>query len=356
MHQDDFLASPYALERIATASRGRPEAWGAVGFVHRSSYEGEPYRYRVPEYDDDILSRNTIGGPSTVFFRAGLEEELDPELIWTGDVDLYYRLHLRYGDPLVLPEALVCIRQWEHQVTNTLATEERRSGELAHTFQKHGLALPEQVAARAPRLRDRLRPYVPRAALGVFRAARERMRRLRAVPELLRARVGGGPDPLTRLANRYGSRKGAHGLAAAYHRVLGPLRERPLTVVELGSDSERAVWVWADYFRRGRIFGVDLAEHARPGRDRVTRIAADPANPWDLERAVDRIAVRPDVVVASVGEPEAGLAVLLPRVSSGGLYILEDAVPERLPAALVAGSEEIAVDGAGRRLVVLRRS
>jgi Glycosyltransferase like family 2 len=361
MHQDDFFASPRALEQIATAFHDRPEVWGAVGFVHRRSYEGEPYRYRVPAYNDDILRRNTIGAPSTVFFRAGLPEELDPELIWTGDVDFYYRLRRRYGDPLVLSDALVCIRQWEHQVTNTRATDERRARELAYTLEKHGLDPPEPTAPQASRLRDRLRPYVPRPALGALRAAREGMRRAWEAPALVRAHwmlLRPGDDPLTRLANRHGSGKGTFGLAPAYHRVLAPLRERPLTLVELGPDSDRAVWVWADYFPRARIFGVDLDEHSRAGRNRVTRIAADPANPWDLERAAERIGARVDVVVDASGQPEAGLEVLLPQLAPGGVYIVEDprpAVPAGSSADLIASREEIAVDGGGRRLLVLRR-
>src|SRR5207245_1234554 len=102
---------------------------------------------------------------------------LDPELIWVSDVELYYRLQDLHGAPLIVPDTLVCIRHWEHQVTNTVAaTVERRRRELDYAFRKHGLEAPLDTPIANPSLRDGFRERLPDGALAAWREWRRAIR------------------------------------------------------------------------------------------------------------------------------------------------------------------------------------
>jgi glycosyltransferase involved in cell wall biosynthesis len=71
MHQDDFFFSPAALQELADAvSHNADVVWGASGFVHTDEKRSHFYRYQTPHsLPDAQLIRNTIGGPSVMFFR-----------------------------------------------------------------------------------------------------------------------------------------------------------------------------------------------------------------------------------------------------------------------------------------------
>jgi glycosyltransferase involved in cell wall biosynthesis len=138
MHQDDLLYSERCLEKIAEAVVTYPQAiWGACGFV-LTDEEGEMYYgYWTPFYNPDILFRNTIGHPSAVFYRTSNTQLFDERLIYLNDSELYYRLYVKYGDPIVINEPLVAIRWWSGQVSNTLVTTKLRAKEILYLTRKH---------------------------------------------------------------------------------------------------------------------------------------------------------------------------------------------------------------------------
>src|ERR1044072_7536921 len=47
---------------------------------------------------------------------------------------------------------------------------------------------------------------------------------------------------------------------AIYDRYFGPFPYREITLLELGVHSGESLKVWASYFPRGNIIGVDIAE------------------------------------------------------------------------------------------------
>src|SRR6516225_48659 len=75
-------------------------------------------------------------------------------------------------------------------------------------------------------------------------------------------------DELTRLANRYGSDKGnrvfaRHYYTRIYHQLLAHLRNRPITLLEIGlqRDVNRdcpSLRMWRDYFPYARLIGFDI--------------------------------------------------------------------------------------------------
>ena len=140
VHQDDLLYSKQCLEEIAEALITYPQAmWGACGFVHTDE-KGEMYhRYWTPFYNPDILFRNTIGVPSVLFYRisATNREMFDECLIDMNDSELYFRLHAKHGDPIIIKNTLVAVRLWSGQVSNTLITKKIRTTESLHLLRKH---------------------------------------------------------------------------------------------------------------------------------------------------------------------------------------------------------------------------
>jgi hypothetical protein len=295
MHQDDFFTHPLALELIVAAIEGRPEAWGAVGFNHRRAFHGEPYAYRVPYYQDDIIGSNTIGGPSTVFLRAPVRDYVDPELIWVGDVELYYRLQHRHGPPLIVPDTLVCIRHWDHQVTNTLASdEEHRRKELEYALRKHRLAPPRAQAPAASSSGSRVRAHVPVAMLTAMRACRQRTREFGA-----------------RLRDRRSERLELG--------PLGRLARHPRTILQIGEEPPPRAWLRAG--QGIRVFVVEKGARRTPPDPGISPLEADLSNPWDLERVLHKVGGDIDLVV----DADRQYPSLIDVLPTGAAYLAKPA-------------------------------
>jgi hypothetical protein len=139
LHQDDFLFADDALERIVAALRAMPDrSWGGVGCIHVNETETEFYGPHVPRMDPAILQGyNGIGAPSVMFVRRKDFLEFDEELIWVGDCELYYRMTQALGEPILLDDLLVAVRQWPRQVTHTIVSEERKACEIRYATEKH---------------------------------------------------------------------------------------------------------------------------------------------------------------------------------------------------------------------------
>jgi glycosyltransferase involved in cell wall biosynthesis len=139
MHQDDFFFNPTVLQELVGAVYHNADfVWGASGFVHADEKRSHFYRYQTPRFlPDTQLTRNTIGGPSVMFFRNHKGIAFDENLIWLCDTELAYRLNAQFGRPFILVTTLVAIRQWSQQVTYTIASKTVRLSELRYCLTKH---------------------------------------------------------------------------------------------------------------------------------------------------------------------------------------------------------------------------
>jgi hypothetical protein len=149
---------------------------------------------------------------------------------------------------------------------------------------------------------------------------------------------------LTDLADRYGSDKGSskHRYTELYNMLFLPLRERPLTFLEmglqiggpeLGAGADRAttdlpsVRMWLEYFPAATVIGLDVSDFGWFAHDRFRFVRCD----MDDRAALDAAAAAmppldiaiDDASHASHHQQNAFLA-LFPRVRPGGLYIIED--------------------------------
>jgi glycosyltransferase involved in cell wall biosynthesis len=140
MHQDDFFYSDHCLASIAEALQKTPgSSWGVCGYMHTDAEGARFFRYRVPFYNRNIIKAdNTIGAPAVLFYRND-GELFDEKLIWMNDCELYYRLFVRHGLPIVIKEPLIAIRLWGNQVTTSIS-KQKEEFEIAHSLSKYGIA------------------------------------------------------------------------------------------------------------------------------------------------------------------------------------------------------------------------
>lgn len=137
LYLDDYFANEFALQNIVNAFDGNPEcAWLATGCFHDDGVS----RYlnaHVPHYNEDILSgKNTIGSPSVMSLRDGLEMYFDEKLSWLLDCDLYYRLNEKYGAPILIPDLDIAIGIGDHQ-TSVLMPESEKIEEFNYIKKKN---------------------------------------------------------------------------------------------------------------------------------------------------------------------------------------------------------------------------
>ena len=178
-------------------------------------------------------------------------------------------------------------------------------------------------------------------------------------------------NPLSELFDRFCSDKGTfwqskHHYANAYHAILGPIRERVKTLVEIGigEDTAPSVASWLRYFPYAHIYAIDIKneaefkERAEPGgateklikhqgqfgceydrnmwrnsRAHLT-LGVDASDTTQLERLV-HLPPSFDVIIDDgshkMRDQEATLRALWPRLNEGGIYIIEDILVGALP-------------------------
>ncbi|MEV1075241.1 class I SAM-dependent methyltransferase [Micromonospora parva] len=140
---------------------------------------------------------------------------------------------------------------------------------------------------------------------------------------------------LAELCVRYGSDKwGHHTYPRRYEQHFGPLRDQPLTILEIGvggfGDQHRggaSLEVWRRYFPRALVYGLDIVDKSHLTDQRVTVLQGDQSSPTDLARVVE-VMGRPDIVIDDGSHVSAHLlasfASLFPVLRHGGLYVMED--------------------------------
>lgn len=152
---------------------------------------------------------------------------------------------------------------------------------------------------------------------------------------MIDANQDGGIDPLTRLAIKYGTDKwGLHFYTPVYHGLFAALRDKPIRLLEIGiggyelkTAGGASLAMWAEYFPRGQITGIDIAEKRLQTDPRVKlfrgsqddaaflKKVSDECGPFDI--VIDDGSHVPKQVVSS-------FQVLFPLLADGGMYVIED--------------------------------
>lgn len=143
-------------------------------------------------------------------------------------------------------------------------------------------------------------------------------------------------DKLTKLCNKYGTDKGdtvagCHGYAAIYHSFFKDLRDKEMSVCEIGlcrtsTTKVPSLTVWRNYFSRAKLFGFDIDDFSTVKIPNCTIVRGDSSSREDLRKLGD---LGPfDIVIEDASHAshhqQITLAALFPFVKSGGLFCIED--------------------------------
>ncbi|MFD5751085.1 hypothetical protein [Streptomyces sp. NPDC127033] len=159
-----------------------------------------------------------------------------------------------------------------------------------------------------------------------------------------------GAAPLEELAVRHGTDKWSflHQYTQHYQRHFGPLRDHRMTVLEIGvggyGDTETgggSLYMWKEFFPRGLVYGLDIADKHVLDRPRVTTITADQSDPDALREIAEKIGPF-DIVIddGSHMSPHVitSFKTLFPYLKANGVYAVEDLHGSYWPH-LFSGSE-----------------
>jgi glycosyltransferase involved in cell wall biosynthesis len=115
---DDFFVADNCLSILVQQFSSTSAKWLVMGTVHCHSIHVMHTRM-IPYYHDKIhLGGNTISSPSVL--ATTVKEYLDENLSMLVDCELYKRLYVKYGSPLVVQEPLVCNRIHDKQQQHSL--------------------------------------------------------------------------------------------------------------------------------------------------------------------------------------------------------------------------------------------
>lgn len=121
------------------------------------------------------------------------------------------------------------------------------------------------------------------------------------------------------------------GIYAIYDRYFGPFADRAITLLELGVHTGESLKVWASYFPRGTIIGVDIIE-SRVDFSGYPNIIFQRGDQTDRDRLKEICSAHAtkglDIVVDDASHiglnSAASCGILFPYLNPGGLYIVED--------------------------------
>ena len=161
-------------------------------------------------------------------------------------------------------------------------------------------------------------------------------------------------DSLTELANRHASDKGTigpsprwpvHNYADVYEAYLQELRDRELTLLEIGLGVTGNNWhsaivhgrntggaslkMWYDYFPKARIMGMDVNACPELNNERITTYVGHQGRTDDLDAFLREVGETQFDLIFDDGshrpdDQQVSLGCLFKALKPGGMYFIED--------------------------------
>lgn len=137
------------------------------------------------------------------------------------------------------------------------------------------------------------------------------------------------------LASKYETDKGCirtHNSPKCYTKYysqwLEPIRNKPLSLLEIGVYSGASLRMWKEYLPKANIYGIDIRPTCKnKEEDRIKIYIGNQQDKQFLTQVVEQIGII-DIIIDDGGHRTklqiASFEVLFPHVASGGLYIIED--------------------------------
>jgi hypothetical protein len=128
IYQDDLFFSDNYLECVVNEFKKSDKKWlvSACNHTDGNSY----YRDFYPEWNDNILTTNTLSSPSTISVLKDHLEYFDEELKMLMDTDFYFRMFHIHGEPIYLNEVKISNREHENRISHLMQKSSDYQNEL----------------------------------------------------------------------------------------------------------------------------------------------------------------------------------------------------------------------------------
>lgn len=136
LHQDDYFFNCNSLKQTVEAFTPY-KMWLVSSYVH---VKNDCFKHtHLPTVNPRLHMENTIGCPSGLAFRNGMDMLFDEKLKWLFDCEFYKRLMDKFGRPVILDTITIINRLWEGQATNTIIDQPLINKEIEYVTTKHGV-------------------------------------------------------------------------------------------------------------------------------------------------------------------------------------------------------------------------
>lgn len=144
LFQDDFILTPTVVEETYMQMTNSPQHWAVCGFAHTIDEGRTHYNAKIPVWNDDIIRGvNTFSSPSILSMKKDSIEYFDENLTMLMDCEMYYRLHSKYGEPLIMQQIHISNREHQNQTSRLMQSQEEfdkaLSNEVEYCLLKHNL-------------------------------------------------------------------------------------------------------------------------------------------------------------------------------------------------------------------------
>jgi glycosyltransferase involved in cell wall biosynthesis len=142
MFQDDFFYDDEALEKIYYILMDSNKNWLLNGTNHTKNHGHSFYWEMYPRFNDNLLRGvNSVSSPSVVAFKKDCTILFDEDLKYLMDVDYYYGMREKCGEPIYYDDILVSNRfPHENSISSSINNkEELLIIESEYCFKKYGV-------------------------------------------------------------------------------------------------------------------------------------------------------------------------------------------------------------------------
>lgn len=142
MFQDDFFYDDEAFEKIYYTLKDSNKMWLLNGCNHTDD-DGNSFCWEFyPKFNPDLLKGvNTISSPSVVAFKRESEVYFDETLVNFMDIDYYYGMREKYGDPVLYNDVLISNRVHKDSISSNMKNkEEMILTESEYCIKKYGVS------------------------------------------------------------------------------------------------------------------------------------------------------------------------------------------------------------------------
>lgn len=115
-----------------------------------------------------------------------------------------------------------------------------------------------------------------------------------------------------------------HGYLNIFEPLFAPMREKPIAVLEIGTQFGFSAKTWLDYFPNAQVFGLDIVKGFETDNPRFHFIEGDIRHPTNWMHLLPRLNIVIDDGPHLLESSISCFHALWPKLEPGGLYIIED--------------------------------